>query len=87
MNTLIKVFMSQFLMVFLLGLQTINVAHANILLAMITSLLLGICGFFTYSRIAECRTPYTKVWYNYIFAGPCGITASILLQPYLESIF
>ena len=68
----------------MLGLQTINVAHRNIILAMATSLCLGMCGFITVSKISEVKKPFTRFWYTYIVAGPCGIATSILIQPYLE---
>lgn len=80
------VFLSQFCTVLLLGLQTINVAAGNIIAAMIVSFLLGISGYFTYSQIAKVQKPFTKVWYQFIFAGPLGIALSIKLSEFLRTL-
>jgi len=83
MHTEILVFVSQYLLILLLGLQSLNVRDGRVFLAAITSLLLGITGFYVTAQIAIVKEALTSVWWFYIFAGPLGIMTSIKLHPKL----
>lgn len=77
----ILVFISQFLLILLLGMQSLNVRDGRYFLAAITSLLLGIMGFYVTAQIAIVKEALTSVWWFYIVAGPLGIVTSMWLHP------
>ena len=72
-------FVSQFLLVFLLGTQSINVVRGYYVAAAFTSLLLGICGWFAIGIIAESTTYdlTSFTFFSYIVAGPLAIVSAI----------
>ena len=71
------VFLSQFVTVWLLGFQSLNVRDGKYLWAAVTSFLLGITGFYTISQISIAKEMFTSIWFAYILAGPIAITSSM----------
>ena len=72
-------FVSEFLLVFLLGTQSINVVRGYYVAAAFTSLLLGICGWFAIGIIAESTTYdlTSFTFLSYIVAGPAAIISAM----------
>lgn len=79
------VLLSQFVMILLLGLQSLNVNQRRYLAAAITSLLLGVIGFYLTGTVAEAHKDgaFTLTWWAYISGGPAGIVASMWLHQLL----
>ena len=75
-------FVSQFLLVFLLGTQSINVVRGYYVAAAFTSFLLGICGWFAIGIIAESTTYdlTSFTFFSYIVAGPLGVILAMKLH-------
>lgn len=76
------VFISQFLMVFLFGLQSLNFKGGHYVAAAITSFLLSLAGFYVIVQISLVKEMFTSIWWAYIFAGPFGAVLSMKLHPY-----
>ncbi len=83
------VFTAQFFMVFLLGLQSLNVNRGHYMSAATTSLALGVCGFYITATIAAVHGEGmgTWLWWSYIAAGPMGIVASMWAHPIIRRVF
>ena len=81
-------FVSQFLLVFLLGTQSINVVRGYYVAAAFTSLLLGICGWFAIGIIAESTTYdlTSFTFLSYIVAGPLAIISAMKFHSYLRKL-
>jgi len=79
----IKIFLAQFLMIFLLGLQSINVNRGHKLLAALTSFGLGIAGFYVTGTIAQAYQEgmFSSMFLSFILSGPCGIVVSMMVHP------
>jgi hypothetical protein len=78
-------FVAQFVFIFLLGIQQLNVMRGYYVAAALTSLLLGICGWFTIGIIAEATTyDLTSVTFvTYIIAGPLGILSAMYFHSWM----
>lgn len=85
----IKIFIAQFLMIFLLGLQSINVNRGHKLIAALTSFGLGVAGFYVTGTIAQAYQEgmFSSTFISFIFAGPCGIVCSMFAHPHLVKMF
>jgi len=72
-------FVSQFLLIFLLGVQQLNVVRGYYVLAAFTSLLLGIAGWFTVGIISSASTYdlTSMTFFSYIVAGPIAIICAM----------
>ncbi len=80
MMAAVVVFVSQYLYVLLLGLQSLNVNHNRKASAMATSFVLGSFGFFLTATIADNRgDTFGVVWWAYVLAGPFGIVTSMFI--------
>lgn len=78
------VFVAQYGTVLLLGLQSLNVNQRRYVAAAITSLLLGVAGFFTTSVIGAAKgMTLSALWWSFVLAGPCGIVTAIWAHPAL----
>jgi hypothetical protein len=91
MHQTLIVFIAQFFLIMLLGLQSINVNRGQKLLAAITSLLLGVSGFFVTGIVAQVYQQFqsqgvTITLIAFLAAGPLGIITSIFIHPYLRRI-
>lgn len=78
----ISIFLAQFLMIFLLGLQQLNVQGKHYLAAAITSLLLGVCGWTITSTIAAAHLEglWSSIGISFLIAGPLGILAAMFMH-------
>jgi hypothetical protein len=74
------VFVAQYSLVFLLGLQSRFVRDSQYTHAIITSLLLGITGYYVTMQIAIVQEMFNSIWYAYILGGPFGIMTSIYIH-------
>ncbi len=88
MNELI-IFVSQFCLVMLLGLQSMNVQGGHKLAAAITSFLLGVSGYVVTGMSAQAYKDgfLSTIFLAFVIAGPCGIVTSMYLHPYLRKVF
>ena len=88
MARVVSVFCAQFLFIFLLGAQQLNVVRDNYLGAAATSLALGVLGFHLTATIASVHHEGrgTPVWWSYVVAGPIGIVAAMFSHPYFGAI-
>lgn len=80
MVELLIVFVSRFLFVFLLGVQTVNIVRGSWVVAFFVSVLIGVCEFtvLTYVITAiQNDTGYTIIA-TAILGGSTGISASVL---------
>lgn len=88
MKDSILVFVLQYVYVLLLGLQSLNVHQRRYVGAAITSLLLGIGGFYVTSVVGSSRgMTLSSVWWGFVLAGPAGITTAIAIHPWLVRRF
>lgn len=75
--TEVLVFISNFILIFLLGLQGRFVRDSQYFYAAFTSLCLGVAGYYTTMQIAIVQQMFTSVYWAYLAAGPVAITCSI----------
>ena len=82
------VFVCQFSMIFLLGIQSLNVRDGKKLSAAITSLLLGITGWFITGTISSVyhEGMLSMVFFAFILSGPLGISFSIWLHAKFKGV-
>ena len=86
MNNCVLIFIAQFCMIFLLGIQSMNIRDGNKLFAAITSLLLGMCGWYITGIISSAYNGgnvITPEFFSFLVAGPVGIVCSIVFYDYL----
>lgn len=76
------IFISQFLTIFLLGLQSLMVRDHIYTGAFIGSLLIGMCQFYIYN-VTQTIDVYTTHWFVFIFSGPFAIVSSMWSHPRL----
>lgn len=83
------VFGAQFVMIFLLGIQSLNVNGKHYVSAAITSALLGVFGFYLTGTIAAAHQQgmFSVIWWSFVTAGPLGIITSMKLHPVLVRWF
>ena len=81
-------FVSQFVFIFLLGIQQLNIMRGYYVAAAFTSLLLGICGWFAIGIIAESTTYdlTSFTFFSYIVAGPVAIISAMKFHSYLRKL-
>ena len=84
-----KIFLAQFIVIFLLGVQQKNVTGHHYVLAFITSLVLGVAGWFLTSIVATANLEalFTTVYFAFIAAGPIAIIAAMKYHPWLVNKF
>jgi len=88
MSDVITVFVAQYFMVLLLGIQSLNVRDGHYALAAITSTLLGVCGFYITSIIGDAKGQVLSIlWWSFVIAGPCGIVTAMAIHPKLLSLW
>ncbi len=80
------VFISQFFMILLVGLNQLNVVHNHIYMAMTTSLLISVCSFYNVNAISQTEA-YSPTWFAFIIAGGIAIGASMKLHPIMVRAF
>jgi len=85
----LKIFLAQFCTIFFLGFQQKNVTGGHYSLAFLTSLLLGVVGWFLTSIIATANLEavFTSVWVSFIVAGPIAIITAMYTHPWVVKKF
>lgn len=73
-------FFSSLFMVFLLGMQSLNVNGGHYMAAAVTSILIGVCNFFVLRYIPTSQDMSFWPFIAYIAGGPIGIVLSILFH-------
>lgn len=81
----IIIFVSQFGMIYLLGMQQMNVTGKHYVAAAVTSLLLGLFGWLTISIISAANKEgmLSMVFWFYLIAGPLGIVTAMRTHGFL----
>ena len=78
--TEVLVFISNFVLVFLLGVQGRFVRDSQYVHAAVTSCMLGVAGYYTTMQIAIVKEMFTSVYWAYLTAGPLAIMLSIFVH-------
>ena len=76
------IFISQFLTIYLLGMQSLMVRDNNYLGAFIGSLLIGACQYYIYN-ITGSFSMLSLDWFIFIIAGPIAIISAMKTHPLL----
>jgi hypothetical protein len=81
-------FVGQFLMIYVLGLQSLMVRDNNYIGAAIGSTLIGISQFYLTSLISSMglESIGTVAWYVFVVAGPLAIVASMKTHPFIAQL-
>jgi len=79
------IFISQFLTIYLLGMQSLMVRDNHYLGAFIGSLLIGACQYYIYN-ITGTFSAFSIDWFIFIFAGPIAIVLAMKTHPLLMKI-
>lgn len=74
------IFISQFLTIYLLGMQSLMVRDNHYLGAFLGSLLIGICQFYIYN-ITNTFGLLSIDWFVFIIAGPVAIISAMKTHP------
>ena len=80
--TELLVFITQFLTIFMLGVQSLMVRDHNYVGAILGSFIIGVCQFFIYGTVSTLQLGSSS-WYFFIFAGPIAIASAMYTQPIL----
>jgi hypothetical protein len=85
----ILIFICQFGVVYMLGVQSLNVRDGHYIGAAISSLLIGIFAFITTSIIGGLNVTDlgSVVGLSFLVAGPLGITAAMASHEWLVRVF
>jgi hypothetical protein len=76
-------------LVYLLGIQTLNVAGGHYVLAGLTSFLLAACGYYTNAAVAEAGFGglFGPLWWSYCMAGVLFAPLSMWTHPQLVRLY
>jgi hypothetical protein len=82
----ILIFLAQGTMIFLFGIQSLNVNGGHKYLAAGTSLILGVLGFYVTGTVAKAYNDglFTLFGLSFILAGPIAIWLAIELHPKIK---
>jgi len=82
----LKIFAAQFVVIWMLGLQSINVNRGHYVLAALTSFGLGIVGFYVTGVVAMVfqNGMLNTMFISFIVAGPCGIVTSMWTHKHIS---
>jgi hypothetical protein len=85
---IITLFVGQFLMIYVLGLQSLMVRDNNYIGAAIGSTLIGISQFYLTSLISDMglESIGTMAWYVFVVAGPLAIVTSMKTHPFIAQL-
>lgn len=88
MNALI-IFIAQFCVVYLMGIQSLNIKGGHYLAAAITSFIMGIFAFASTSIIGKMRLDdiISMVGIVFLIASPLGITCAMASHRHLVKFF
>lgn len=89
MNDLVLIFVSQFFLIFLMGLQGLNVKDGHTILAGIVSALLSLCGFYVTGLTAKAFDAGFISWFGVSFtlAGTLGIMCAMKTHKYIVRFY
>lgn len=81
--TEILTFAAQGSLVFLLGIQTLNVVGKHYILAMLTSFVLAVCGYYANAAVAHAGFAGIggSIWWSYCLAGVFAAPLAIYTHP------
>ena len=81
------IFIAQFITIYLLGVQSLNVRDGNYLAAAITSTALGCSGYYIAAVVGKLPADawFSAPWWAYIVAGPIAICTAIRTHRYIPS--
>ena len=87
--SVVIIFLSQFLCVFLLGIQSLMVRDSNCYGAAVGSLMIGVSQFYIFSIIGGLSASDigNYNWWAFILAGPLAIVVSIKMHPLIIKQF
>ena len=79
MTDVLKIFVAQYLTIFLLGFQSMNIRDGRKVAAAITSCCLGVSGYLTTGIISQNYSQGMLSWvfFGFLVAGPVGIVSSM----------
>lgn len=82
MTDVLKIFVAQYLTIFLMGLQSLNVVGKKYAAAAITSCCLGVSGYLTTGIISQNYSQGMLSWvfFGFLVAGPVGIVSSMFVH-------
>lgn len=87
--TELMTFLSQGFLVYLLGIQTLNVAGNHVVLAAVTSFLLAVCGYYANAAVAHAGFAGIggSVWWSYCLSGVFAVPVAMWTHPKLIRIY
>lgn len=82
-------FVAQGTLVYLLGIQTLNVVGRHIVLSAVTSFILAVCGYYANAAVAYAGLQGIggSIWWSYCLAGTVTVPLSIWSHPYLVKFY
>lgn len=82
------IFLAQFVTVYLLGVQSLNVRDGNYVGAALTSVALGCSGYYLAAAVGKLPADawFSAPWWAYIAAGPVAICSAIKTHPHLSRV-
>lgn len=83
------IFVAQFSIVYLMGIQSLNIKGGHYVGAAVTSLLMGVAAFYCTSIVGKMSLDdlLSIVGVGFITAGPVGITLAMLSHKRLVKLF
>ena len=82
-------FLAQGTLVYMLGLQTLNVVGKHYILSAVTSFLLAVCGYYANAAVAHAgfNGIFGSIWWSYCMAGTVAVPLSIWSHPHLVRLY
>lgn len=87
--TEIFTFIAQGLLVYLLGIQTLNVVGKHYVLAVITSFALAVCGYYANAAVAFAGFAGIggSIWWSYCLASCAAAPLAIYTHPHIVALY
>lgn len=76
------IFISQFLTIYLLGMQSLMVRDNHYTGAFVGSLMIGVCQYYIYN-VTGSFSALSLDWFIFIFAGPFAIVLAMKTHPWI----
>lgn len=82
-------FLSQGALVYLLGIQTLNVVGRHYVLTAVTSFALAVCGYYANAAVAYAGFDGIggSIWWSYCLAGTVTVPLSIWSHPKIVALY
>lgn len=89
MNDVVLIFVSQFFLIFLMGLQSLNVKDGHTILAGITSALLSLCGFYVTGLTAKAFDAgfLSLFGLSFTVSGALGIMVAMKMHKHIVRMY